>query len=103
MKPILKVLRYPLFILLLLACLSLLLDKMSMNSRQERLIQIEDACRYAALSCYAAEGFYPSDIAYLAEHYRFSRENAEADGYAVFYEAVADNLMPDITVVDLHE
>ncbi len=89
--------------ILFFVCASLILDKMNTNGRTERLKQIEDTCRYAALSCYAAEGFYPPSLNYLSEHYRFSPENAEKDGYAVFYTSIADNLMPEIAVVDLYE
>ena len=30
--------------------------------------QLEDALRRAAVACYAAEGVYPPDLAYLEEH-----------------------------------
>lgn len=61
------------------------------------LENLERALRRAAAACYAAEGAYPPDISYLCEHYGVK---INEDRYKVFYEAVAENLMPDITVVE---
>lgn len=59
--------------------------------------QLEEALRRAAVACYAAEGIYPPTLDYLCEHY-----GVEINGerYNVFYEIFADNLMPDITVLE---
>lgn len=59
--------------------------------------QLETALRRTAVSCYAAEGFYPPDVAYMQEHYglRFDEEN-----YVVHYQVTASNWMPDITVLE---
>lgn len=59
--------------------------------------QLERAIRNAAVSCYAVEGFYPPDLDYLIEHYGLQIDN---ERYTVFYEAIAENLMPDITVIE---
>lgn len=58
--------------------------------------QLEDALRRAAVACYAAEGVYPPDTEYIAEHYGVQ---IDEERYTVFYEIFADNLMPDITVM----
>ena len=58
--------------------------------------QLEQAIRRAAAACYAAEGAYPEGVAYLQEHYGIQYDNNQ---YTVHYEAIASNLMPDITVV----
>lgn len=60
--------------------------------------QLEDALRRAAVACYATEGVYPPDLDYLTEHYGIQ---VDEDRYAVFYDIFAENLMPDITVVEL--
>ena len=59
--------------------------------------QLETVLRRTAVSCYAAEGFYPPDVAYLQEHYglRFDEE-----AYIVHYVLSASNWMPDITVLE---
>lgn len=63
--------------------------------------QLEQALRRAAAACYAAEGAYPAAPDYLYEHYGIQYDENQ---YTVHYEAVASNLMPDITVVvNAHE
>ncbi|MBQ3141544.1 MAG: hypothetical protein IJC25_06250 [Clostridia bacterium] len=59
--------------------------------------QLEASLRRAATVCYAAEGVYPPDVAYLEAHYGV---RIDRDRYTVFYEIFAENLMPDITVVN---
>lgn len=60
--------------------------------------QLEDTLRRAAVACYATEGIYPPHLDYLTEHYGIQ---VDEDRYAVFYDIFAENLMPDITVVEL--
>lgn len=59
--------------------------------------QLEQALRRTAVSCYAAEGFYPPDVAYMQEYYglRFDERI-----YQIHYERPASNWMPDITVLE---
>lgn len=59
--------------------------------------QLETALRRAAVACYAAEGIYPPTLDYLTEHYGIQINSSR---YAVFYEIFAENLMPDITVLE---
>jgi hypothetical protein len=58
--------------------------------------QLEDALRRAAVACYAAEGVYPPTLDYLTDHYGVQVEGR----YIVFYEIFANNLMPEITVLE---
>ena len=60
--------------------------------------QLQAALTRAAVSCYAAEGVYPPDLAYLQDHYGIQ---INTDLYSVQYEYIASNLMPDITVLEL--
>ena len=59
--------------------------------------QLEDALRRAAVSCYAAEGVYPPDVAYITEHYGIQ---INEEKYFIHYEPIAENLMPEIAVID---
>ena len=59
--------------------------------------KLEDAVRRAAVACYAAEGAYPPDVTYMIEHYELSVDESR---YIVHYDIFAENLMPDITVLD---
>lgn len=59
--------------------------------------KLEEAVRRAAVACYAAEGAYPPSIEYLEEHYGLTVDESR---YIVHYDVFADNILPDITVLD---
>lgn len=59
--------------------------------------RLEEALRRTAVSCYACEGAYPPDVAYMQEHYGLQYDSV---AYTVRYELFASNLMPDITVLE---
>ena len=68
----------------------------SCTSGEKGREQLELALRRASVACYASEGVYPPSLDYLVEHYGLQIE----DRYIVFYDNVASNLMPDITVLE---
>ena len=84
---------------MLLAALALTaaVGRLSSDGTAEGRDRLEDAVRRAAVTCYACEGVYPPTLAYLEEHYGVQ---VDEDRYTVFYEAFAENLMPEITVVE---
>ena len=49
------------------------------------------------MACYAAEGAYPTSLDYLKERYGVQ---IDEERYTVYYSAFAENLMPDITVLE---
>ena len=51
----------------------------------------------SCVACYAAEGIYPPDLDYLKDHYGVQ---VDEERYTVFYSVFAENLMPDITVLE---
>lgn len=59
--------------------------------------QLEESLRRTCVACYAAEGIYPPSLDYMQEHYGLIVDTAR---YDVFYEVFAENLMPDITVIE---
>lgn len=59
--------------------------------------QLEESLRRSCVACYAAEGAYPANLEYLEEHYGLQINKAR---YTVRYTAFAENLMPDITVLE---
>ena len=63
----------------------------------EALQQLEESLRRTAVACYAAEGVYPPDLAYLEEHYGVQIDEKR---FVVYYDAFASNMMPDITVLE---
>ena len=59
--------------------------------------RLEEAIRRAAVSCYATEGFYPPSLAYMEQHYGIQIDSRR---FAVSYIPIAENLMPNITVLE---
>jgi hypothetical protein len=87
----------PAAVLVVLLCfLSGLADLKTSRSDDERK-QLEEAVRRAAVACYAAEGVYPPNLAYLQEHYGIQIDETR---YTVSYIIFGSNMMPDITVLD---
>jgi len=67
------------------------------SRNQYEQAQLEEALRRAAVACYAAEGIYPPNLDYLVKHYGVQIDETR---YLVVYDAFAQNLMPDITVLE---
>jgi len=57
---------------------------------------LESALNRSITQCYAVEGFYPPDIAYLEEHYGLTYDK---DVFLVDYEYWGGNLLPEVTVI----
>lgn len=72
-------------------------SRLEENRRAEGKRQLETLLRRTAVSCYASEGFYPPDVAYMQEHYGLQFDE---ESYVVRYERTASNWMPDITVLE---
>ena len=73
------------------------LSNLRQGQADEGKRQLEDALHRAAVACYAAEGIYPPDVAYLQAHYGIQIDETH---YTVMYDVFASNLMPDITVLE---
>ena len=89
-------------IYIILACLVLLVFSQAVGNLEagrqaEGLAQLEEAVRRTAVTCYAAEGFYPPSVAYMQEHYGLQFDES---AYIIHYQVLASNLMPDITVLE---
>ncbi len=62
-------------------------------AQQER--SIRNTVVAAAVHCYAVEGFYPADIAYLQNNYGLIYDEKH---YEVKYEMFASNVLPSVIV-----
>ncbi len=62
---------------------------------RENIAAIEESVKRSAIQCYALEGRYPPDIAYLQEHYGLI---VNEDAYFYHYEVIASNILPNIAV-----
>ena len=65
--------------------------------QSEGKAQLETLLRRTAVSCYASEGFYPPDLAYMKDRYGLEYNE---ESYIVHYTWVASNWLPDITVLE---
>jgi len=83
--------------LLAVLCFLVAVVRLERGRQEEGLGQLENALRRAAVSCYAAEGFYPPDVDYMRQRYTLQWDETR---YVVHYERFASNLMPDITVLE---
>jgi hypothetical protein len=89
--------RSVLLLVAVLLCFFVALSRLGQGSREAGRQQLEESLHRTAVACYASEGFYPPDVAYMTEHYGL---RYDAQLYLVHYEIFASNLMPDITVVE---
>lgn len=96
-KTLVQVLWMPCLILLVAWVLLFGTGNVEERQNAESLKQVEDAVQKAVLSCYSIEGSYPATVEYIEEHYGLQIDHEK---YHVFYEIFADNLMPEITVVE---
>ena len=60
---------------------------------------IQEVIQKAALQCYAVEGVYPPDLAYLQDHYGLS---VNTEDFIVVYDAFASNLPPTVFVTSVY-
>ena len=65
--------------------------------RREAARVLEKSLRRAAVSCYAIEGRYPQDLDTLLEQGGVTYDETR---FTVFYDIFADNILPDITVLE---
>lgn len=87
----------PALAVVVLLCFFSAVSNLTNGHADEDMQQLEEALRRAAVACYAAEGVYPPDLAYMQECYGIQINEKR---YVVDYIFIADNLMPDITVLE---
>ena len=60
---------------------------------------LADAVRRAAVQSYALEGRFPDNLSYLEQNYGLIIDH---NSFAVYYESMGDNLLPQIRVIPLN-
>lgn len=95
--PILRGLLLPVIAAAALLCFATALHSLDSGRAEEDQRQLEETLRRGCVACYATEGIYPPDLEYLKEHYGLQ---VDEERYTVHYSAIAENLMPDITVLE---
>lgn len=87
----------PVLAVVILLCFLSGLANLTQGRADEDKQRLEDVIRRAAVACYAAEGMYPPNLEYLEAHYGIQIDH---NRYVVDYISIAENLMPDITVLE---
>jgi len=71
-------------------------DDASHSSQVEGERMLKESLQHAVVSCYALEGAYPESVEYMQKHYGVQIDESK---YTVHYEVVAENMLPEITVL----
>jgi len=100
LRTLLRGLFFPVAMVAVLLCFAAAVNSLSEGRSEEDLHQLEETLRRSCVACYAAEGAYPPSLEYLKEHYGLQVDETQ---YTVQYSAIAENLMPDITVLENHQ
>ena len=88
---------FPLLVAGILLLFLTSVNNLNRGKGEEGKIQLEQALKRCAVTCYATEGIYPPDVKYMKEHYGIQIDEAR---YLIRYEVFAENLMPEITVLE---
>lgn len=88
---------FPVVVVVVLLFFLAAVNNLQAGSSEEGKKQLEQALKRSAVACYASEGIYPPDLEYMKEHYGIQ---VDEDRYTVVYEVFAENLMPEITVLE---
>ena len=94
---LLRGLLLPAFAVGVLVFFSTALNSLDSGRDAEGLRQLEDTLRRSCVACYAAEGSYPASLSELEERYGLRIDRTR---FTVHYRGVAENLMPEITVLE---
>ena len=97
LRRILSILLAPVGFLAAVLWLVTAVSDLASGQDEEAMQQLEESLRRSAVACYAAEGVYPPDLAYLEEHYGVQIDEKR---FVVYYDAFASNMLPDITVLE---
>lgn len=82
--------------ILLLAMFEYGLAQMGKSSQLEITDALKSAVMQAVFTCYAIEGRYPPNTAYLKENYGLIYDENK---YIVTIDSFAENLLPDVSIL----
>lgn len=80
----------------LVVALCIALNVIFSNAKDQGASSIRNTIMNSALQCAAIEGSFPSNLAYLEDHYDLRINH---DDYVVIYEVLASNAVPSIVVM----
>lgn len=68
----------------------------SMKVDEKKLVDMKNTVLSYAVQCYALEGHYPPDVAYLEQNYGLQ---LDTDTYVYHYDLFASNILPHVAVL----
>lgn len=71
-------------------------DSIQTANDAEQAKILENALTRSITECYALEGAYPPNLAYLTEHYGLVYDTEQ---YFIDYRYIGANLRPDVTII----
>ncbi|MDR2157427.1 MAG: hypothetical protein LBO81_06590 [Clostridiales Family XIII bacterium] len=86
--------------LALLIAIWRLADALGANQDEEQMKIAQEAVLRATVQCYSIEGRYPPGLDYLEENYGLALDREK---YVYYYQAVAENIMPNVRLFALGE
>ena len=87
-----------LFTLAVVGMIAFGLRQTEISSKAEGLRVLEESILRATVKCYAVEGSYPSNLAYIEKFYGVHIDRTK---YVVDYDIFASNIMPSVMVIEL--
>lgn len=73
-------------------------DALTVRTLDERRQNLEDAVEKGITGCYALEGRYPPDIAYLEDRYGLIYDR---ESFYIDYRPIGANIRPDVFILTL--
>ncbi len=93
----LRALLFPLICIGLTVVFLTALSNLKDGNGAEAKKQLEEAIRRSVITCYTTEGRYPPNFEYVKETYGIQVDETR---YVVVYDVFAENLMPEVTVLE---
>lgn len=72
------------------------ISSVSDTNTAKQMESLENALNRSITQCYAVEGAYPPNLAYIREHYGLIYDE---DLFYVDYQPIGSNIMPDVTIL----
>jgi hypothetical protein len=86
------------FVVVFVLLATLVFGGMGGKVEEKQLEFLGNAVRRSAVQCYALEGRFPDNLSYLEDNYGLIIDH---ENYAVYYEPMGGNLIPQIRIIAL--
>jgi hypothetical protein len=96
-KPNIAVWIAPAFLAVMLVLLSFASKSITDSNRAQEKELLSRALERSITQCYALEGDYPPNLAYLTENYGLTYD---PDHFFIDYQYIGSNLRPDTTIIE---